>query len=225
MARQAVRDAGFEIAIGMLPKSIGPLTFCFTGSGNVSQGAQEIFQVNNVRLKIANEIIIFAGSHVFFLSPPATFFFSIFRIYRTSTCLRICCKKWPITEPRTKFMPAKLVGATIWSASKVVLLTPKSTTNTQVVISPSSAKRWKFAFNHFSFVLQQWNLTTCYWLDCSLRFGDHQRNLLGSQLTETHNHSGCQSTYPLGSESPSLGADIARFATSASSASSHLRHQ
>ncbi|XP_046658109.1 alpha-aminoadipic semialdehyde synthase, mitochondrial-like [Daphnia pulicaria] len=44
MARQAVRDAGFEIAIGMLPKSIGPLTFCFTGSGNVSQGAQEIFQ-------------------------------------------------------------------------------------------------------------------------------------------------------------------------------------
>ena len=66
MARQAVRDAGFEIAIGMLPKSIGPLTFCFTGSGNVSQGAQEIFQVNNVRLKIANEIIILAGSHVFF---------------------------------------------------------------------------------------------------------------------------------------------------------------
>ncbi|KAI9552494.1 hypothetical protein GHT06_022860 [Daphnia sinensis] len=44
MARQAVRDAGFEVAIGMLPKSIGPLTFVFTGSGNVSQGAQEIFQ-------------------------------------------------------------------------------------------------------------------------------------------------------------------------------------
>ena len=66
MARQAVRDAGFEIAIGMLPKSIGPLTFCFTGSGNVSQGAQEIFQVNNVRLKIANEMIILAGSHFFF---------------------------------------------------------------------------------------------------------------------------------------------------------------
>jgi alpha-aminoadipic semialdehyde synthase len=44
MARQAVRDAGYEIAIGMLPKSIGPLTFVFTGSGNVSQGAQEVFQ-------------------------------------------------------------------------------------------------------------------------------------------------------------------------------------
>lgn len=27
----------------MMPKSIGPLTFVFTGSGNVSQGAQEVF--------------------------------------------------------------------------------------------------------------------------------------------------------------------------------------
>lgn len=37
MARQAVRDAGYEIALGRLPKSIGPLTFVFTGTGNVSQ--------------------------------------------------------------------------------------------------------------------------------------------------------------------------------------------
>ena len=44
MARQGIRDAGYEIALGMMPKSIGPLTFVFTGSGNVSQGAQEIFQ-------------------------------------------------------------------------------------------------------------------------------------------------------------------------------------
>ncbi|XP_060849118.1 alpha-aminoadipic semialdehyde synthase, mitochondrial [Rhopalosiphum padi] len=44
MARQALRDAGYEIALGMMPKSIGPVTFVFTGSGNVSQGAQEIFQ-------------------------------------------------------------------------------------------------------------------------------------------------------------------------------------
>lgn len=44
MARQAVRDAGYEIALGMMPRSIGPLTFVFTGSGNVSQGAQEVFQ-------------------------------------------------------------------------------------------------------------------------------------------------------------------------------------
>ncbi|KAJ8667132.1 hypothetical protein QAD02_008794 [Eretmocerus hayati] len=44
MARQAIRDAGYEIALGAMPKSIGPLTFVFTGSGNVSQGAQEVFQ-------------------------------------------------------------------------------------------------------------------------------------------------------------------------------------
>lgn len=44
MARSAIRDCGYEIALGLMPKSIGPLTFVFTGSGNVSQGAQEIFQ-------------------------------------------------------------------------------------------------------------------------------------------------------------------------------------
>lgn len=44
MARQAIRDAGYEIALGAMPKSIGPLTFVFTGSGNVSQGGQEVFQ-------------------------------------------------------------------------------------------------------------------------------------------------------------------------------------
>ena len=49
MARQAVRDAGYEISLGMLPKSIGPLTFVFTGTGNVSQGAQEIFQVGMMK--------------------------------------------------------------------------------------------------------------------------------------------------------------------------------
>jgi len=31
MARQALRDAGYEIALGMMPKSIGPITFVFTG--------------------------------------------------------------------------------------------------------------------------------------------------------------------------------------------------
>lgn len=44
MARQAIRDSGYEISLGLMPKSIGPLTFIFTGSGNVSQGAQEVFQ-------------------------------------------------------------------------------------------------------------------------------------------------------------------------------------
>ena len=44
MAKQVFRDAGYEISLGLMPKSIGPLTFVFTGSGNVSQGAQEMFQ-------------------------------------------------------------------------------------------------------------------------------------------------------------------------------------
>ncbi|XP_043271750.1 alpha-aminoadipic semialdehyde synthase, mitochondrial isoform X2 [Venturia canescens] len=44
VARQAIRDVGYEIALGAMPKSIGPLTFVFTGSGNVSQGGQEVFQ-------------------------------------------------------------------------------------------------------------------------------------------------------------------------------------
>ncbi|UJR16111.1 hypothetical protein I4U23_003023 [Adineta vaga] len=43
-ARMAIRDAGYEIALGLMPKSIGPLTIVFTGSGNVSQGAQEVFR-------------------------------------------------------------------------------------------------------------------------------------------------------------------------------------
>ncbi|NWZ33252.1 AASS protein, partial [Brachypodius atriceps] len=42
-AVQAVRDAGYEISLGLMPKSVGPLTFVFTGTGNVSKGAQELF--------------------------------------------------------------------------------------------------------------------------------------------------------------------------------------
>ncbi|XP_019934960.2 alpha-aminoadipic semialdehyde synthase, mitochondrial [Paralichthys olivaceus] len=41
-AVQAVRDCGYEISMGLMPKSIGPVTFCFTGTGNVSKGAQDI---------------------------------------------------------------------------------------------------------------------------------------------------------------------------------------
>ncbi|XP_035280713.1 alpha-aminoadipic semialdehyde synthase, mitochondrial isoform X1 [Anguilla anguilla] len=41
-AVQAVRDCGYEVSLGLMPKSIGPLTFVFTGTGNVSKGAQEI---------------------------------------------------------------------------------------------------------------------------------------------------------------------------------------
>jgi len=36
VAQAAIREAGYEIALGMMPKSLGPLTFVFTGTGNVS---------------------------------------------------------------------------------------------------------------------------------------------------------------------------------------------
>ncbi|KAI6206438.1 Alanine dehydrogenase PNT and Saccharopine dehydrogenase domain containing protein [Aphelenchoides besseyi] len=44
MAINAVRDCGYEIALNRLPHSLGPLVFVFTGTGNVSQGAQEVFK-------------------------------------------------------------------------------------------------------------------------------------------------------------------------------------
>ncbi|PAA51362.1 hypothetical protein BOX15_Mlig011681g2 [Macrostomum lignano] len=44
MAKQAVRDTGYEISLGNMPKSLGPMVFVFTGSGNVSQGSQDIFR-------------------------------------------------------------------------------------------------------------------------------------------------------------------------------------
>ncbi|MFH4980033.1 hypothetical protein AB6A40_006742 [Gnathostoma spinigerum] len=43
MAINAIRDAGYEIALSNMPRSLGPLIFVFTGTGNVSQGAQELF--------------------------------------------------------------------------------------------------------------------------------------------------------------------------------------
>lgn len=59
MAINAIRDIGYEIALNKMPRlfnreartliiiffrSLGPLVFVFTGSGNVSQGAQELFE-------------------------------------------------------------------------------------------------------------------------------------------------------------------------------------
>lgn len=42
---QAVRDAGYEISLGLMPRSIGPLTFVFTGTGNVSKVAPPILSL------------------------------------------------------------------------------------------------------------------------------------------------------------------------------------
>ncbi|XP_057296367.1 alpha-aminoadipic semialdehyde synthase, mitochondrial-like [Hydractinia symbiolongicarpus] len=43
-ARLSIYELGEDIRAGKLPSHFGPLTFVFTGSGNVSQGAQEVFQ-------------------------------------------------------------------------------------------------------------------------------------------------------------------------------------
>lgn len=43
-AKAAIASLGREIQYGMLPESLGPLIFTFTGAGNVSQGAQEVFK-------------------------------------------------------------------------------------------------------------------------------------------------------------------------------------
>lgn len=132
MARQAVRDSGFEVAIGMMPKSIGPLTFVFTGSGNVSQGAQEIFQVR----------FLFAIFTIHWISQFCVCCINVFRICHMNTFLQTCYKKWQIMAPRIKFTRAKSADATISSALKAVHLMPRSTMNTQVATSPSLAKRY-----------------------------------------------------------------------------------
>lgn len=46
-AIQAVRDCGYEISMGLMPKSIGPVTFCFTGTGNVSKVRSERIENRN----------------------------------------------------------------------------------------------------------------------------------------------------------------------------------
>lgn len=44
-AKDAVEAAGRRIQADGFPKSLAPMTFVFTGNGNVSKGAQEIFQL------------------------------------------------------------------------------------------------------------------------------------------------------------------------------------
>lgn len=115
MARQAVRDCGYEIALGMMPKSIGPLTFIFTGSGNVSQGAQEVFQdlpieyVSPQTLRKVSE----HGSRSFSPSfrPPKMKMFQI------------------ITQIKTSCTLARLVDLTIWKDVKVVDSMRRNTIN------------------------------------------------------------------------------------------------
>ncbi|CAH0477243.1 unnamed protein product [Peronospora belbahrii] len=44
-AKDAVKIAGRRIHLEGLPKALAPMTFAFTGNGNVSKGAQEIFKL------------------------------------------------------------------------------------------------------------------------------------------------------------------------------------
>ncbi|XP_029009341.1 alpha-aminoadipic semialdehyde synthase, mitochondrial [Betta splendens] len=41
-AIQSVRNCGYEISQGLMPKSIGPLIICITGSGNVAKGVKQM---------------------------------------------------------------------------------------------------------------------------------------------------------------------------------------
>ncbi|XP_065829633.1 alpha-aminoadipic semialdehyde synthase, mitochondrial-like [Oscarella lobularis] len=43
-AKAAIASVAREIEYGLLPEILGPMTFVFTGRGNVSQGAQEVFK-------------------------------------------------------------------------------------------------------------------------------------------------------------------------------------
>ena len=40
--RQGIRDAGYEISLGMMPESIGPMTFVFTG--NIKKNENKMFK-------------------------------------------------------------------------------------------------------------------------------------------------------------------------------------
>lgn len=71
-AIQAVRDCGYEISMGLMPKSIGPVTFCFTGTGNVSKVQWDVKTCT-----VASEIWISVNLLVSFLS-------SSFREHKTS---------------------------------------------------------------------------------------------------------------------------------------------
>ncbi|NWS16715.1 AASS protein, partial [Pachyramphus minor] len=69
-AVQAVRDAGYEISLGLMPKSVGPLTFVFTGTGNVSKGAQEMFNALPCEFVEPHELkeVSRSGAILFFLT-------------------------------------------------------------------------------------------------------------------------------------------------------------
>lgn len=91
-AIQAVRDAGYEISLGRMPQSIGPLTFVFTGIGNVSQVTMmrdETFQdaIHQINMDVpdysSNRYKI-ASSQVHNTPPNVGFDFVLFALDKTT---------------------------------------------------------------------------------------------------------------------------------------------
>jgi alpha-aminoadipic semialdehyde synthase len=57
IAHAAVREMGEELAHYGLPDELIPMTFVFTSSGNVSQGAQEIFKLLPHKMVTPDEMV------------------------------------------------------------------------------------------------------------------------------------------------------------------------
>lgn len=55
-AKEAIERAGREISKHGLPKDVAPMTFVFTGNGNVSKGAQELFELLPHTMVDANDL-------------------------------------------------------------------------------------------------------------------------------------------------------------------------
>ena len=94
-ARQGIRDAGYEISLDMMPKSIGPMTFVFTGSGNVSQVRTDVTRWPGLTdCVVARE-------------PRRSS-----RSSHTSTSRPPCSTRWRCTATPTNCTPARSGGAT-----------------------------------------------------------------------------------------------------------------
>jgi alpha-aminoadipic semialdehyde synthase len=62
-AKVAVEALGVDIARGGLPRAFSPFIFAFTGDGNVSQGAQDIFSLLPHRMVRSADLAALAQSH------------------------------------------------------------------------------------------------------------------------------------------------------------------
>lgn len=93
MAKQALRDAGYEIALGMMPKSIGPITFVFTGYVIMSNKHYLLYLCTTYDLKIKQILWLTQTLNLIdretYLKEHKKYSVS----YRMNTCLRLRSKK------------------------------------------------------------------------------------------------------------------------------------